>query len=163
MEIKRLKVDSRAQQEGERVDCARFGWPDIFITTRSLRSAAFQIEYERLQARKLREKRQDKTLPAQERRALSDLDREDCHRDALISKCLIDIEGITENGAPLSFPEIVAQLGDPDCGPLVGLCVQAASVVGFPEGDPFEDDAGNSPRPSGGTSGTAAQPDSSQT
>ena len=157
MDIRKLKVDSKAQQEGERVDCGRFGWPDIFVTTRSLRCAAFQIEYERLRARALREKRQNKELPASERRNLSDADHEACHREALISKCLINIEGFTADGQPLAFRDLVDLLPDPDYGPLVGLCIAAAGVVGHPEGDPYEDDAGNSPRPSGGSSDTAAQ------
>lgn len=163
MEIRKLRVDSRAQQDGERVDCARFGWPDIYITTRSLRSAAFQIEYQRQQDRKLREKRQDTSLPAQERRTLSDPEREVCHRDALIAKALINIEGFTEGGVALTFPDLIDRMSDPDYGPLVGLCVAAANIVGHPDGDPYEDDSGNSPGPSGGTSDTAQKPSSSLT
>lgn len=155
MEIARLRIDAKAQQEGERIDCARFGWPDIYVTTRSVRSTAFQIEYERLQQRRLREKREDKTLPARERRALSDADREVCYRDALTSKCLIDIEGFTRDGAPLPFADVVELLRDPDYSALVGLCIQAAAVVGHPDSDAYEDDAGNSSRPSGGKSVTA--------
>lgn len=163
MEISKLKIDSKAQQEGERINCARFGWPDIFITTRSVRSTAFQIEYERLQQRRLREKREDQTLPARERRALSDTDREVCYRDALTAKCLIDIEGLTDNGTPLPFSEILPLLDDPDYSAVVGLCIQAAAVVGHPDGDAYEEDAGNSQRPSGGNSVTADPPASSQT
>lgn len=157
MEITKLKIDSKAQQEGDTVDCARFGWPDIYITTRSVRSTAFQIEYERLQQRRLREKREDKTLPARDRRALTDADREVCYREALTSKCLVKIDGFTRDGAPLPSSEVIALLDDPDYSALVGLCIQAAAVVGHPDGDAYEDDAGNSQRPSGGGSGTANQ------
>lgn len=155
MEIRKLKVDSKAQQEGDTVDCSPFGFVDLFVTTRSIRSRRYLIRREALERKRTKEKQKDTALPANERLSLNDDDRLAIARQALREECLIKIEGLTDGGRPIDSAAALALLDDPDYDPLFNACFQAAAAVGHPLDD-LEDDAGNSQRPSDGSSTTAA-------
>lgn len=164
MEISKRKIDATAQRDGEVVDGADVNLPGVQIETRSLNAWAYRNEVDRLETRKLAAKAKDKSIPRAERLTLNAEERAAIEVEALISKCLIDVRGLTDNGRPLNFAEVCDLIRDPDYILILGACRAAAARVGIPgDLDLLEDDAGNLPAPSDGSSATDGRPASSPT
>lgn len=163
MEISKRKIDGRAQRDGERINGAEVGLAsDVTITTRSTGAWAYKNEVTRLTQIALAKKARDKSIPRSERAYLTPEEEDAVETEALISKCLVNVEGLTDDNVPLPFAAVCDLIRDPDFVIIKNGCRLAAAKVGIPQDlDLFEDDAPNSPRPSDGSSPTAASPNSS--
>lgn len=82
--------------------------------------------------------------------------REQITTDALIEHCLLDVRGITENGAPITFARFCELIRDPAFAELNNAAFIAAGLVGRQQQEQADAALGNSPNTSG--TGSAAPP-----
>lgn len=133
--------NASAIAQGEKIAVGAADDP-FFVTTRGF-SPAYRDGLARLRLKAARELNRN-ILPGQMPTGPDMLppsvdDR--CQAEALIEHCLIDVDGLTSGGRPVSFDDFKAML--PDNPALLALAIGAASRVGADRAKQIEEASGN--------------------
>lgn len=150
---KELRVDAKAQAEGEVIDLDRYGFKG-WVRTRSIHAPSYRIAREMKMSKLLRIKQRDKSLPAEERKALNSVELAQMDCELLRDELLIDTGGLFFEGVECTVAKLKQLVVDPNFSPLAGLCMLAARDAGQIEAELEEADRGNSRAPSDGGADT---------
>ena len=133
VDISTFKRDANAMNSGEWVNPGtEFGGIEI-------KAKALGYAYIDLQAAELRKAARkfggEDRIPSETRAAIN--------LDCMIRTALIDVRGVTVDGAPLSFDTFCELLRDPAYGELANVAFIACGMVGRQRAADMEDAAGN--------------------